>query len=188
MKLDLSSVSEDMSEDSSSQFIDLSDPTEIPLSSASNSSSSYSRSRQSKQSRPQTEGGRRSYSHEKISKGCSLIWQDVEIRSLKTNKNIIKRSNGVVLPGEMLAIMGSSGAGKTTLLRVDAMKNRVWNSYLCIGKTGPKKVKKSILNFFFKTKFLIKKIFHSKKIFIASTLKQFGLPKCQRQRGTFRIS
>ena len=45
----------------------------------------------------------------------SLTWKNVSIKTTE-NKQLIHNATGIVNPGEMLAIMGSSGAGKTTLL------------------------------------------------------------------------
>jgi ABC-type multidrug transport system fused ATPase/permease subunit len=48
----------------------------------------------------------------KVSNGCSCN------KNGKGRKVIFENADGLVKPGEMLALMGASGAGKTTLLNV----------------------------------------------------------------------
>ena len=63
------------------------------------------------------------------SERCSLAFSDVTYTvKLKdgSTKRVLDRCNGVVAPGEVLAIMGPSGSGKTSLL--DALAKRLRSS------------------------------------------------------------
>jgi ABC-type multidrug transport system ATPase subunit/ABC-type multidrug transport system permease subunit len=45
-----------------------------------------------------------------------LVWKNLELTSISTNKKLLSDVNGSVGPSSMTALMGPSGAGKTTLL------------------------------------------------------------------------
>lgn len=51
-------------------------------------------------------------------------WVEVSKRGFgpKPRKQILKNLNGIVRPGQLLAIMGSTGAGKSSLLDALAMR------------------------------------------------------------------
>ncbi|KAI6228205.1 ABC transporter domain-containing protein [Aphelenchoides besseyi] len=52
-----------------------------------------------------------------------VTWDDVAVKSRKTNVPILKSVSGIARPGQTLALMGASGAGKTTLLNFLMQRN-----------------------------------------------------------------
>jgi ABC-type glutathione transport system ATPase component len=61
--------------------------------------------------------------------GATLVWRDVCVyatkddKGEKTIKRIINNVSGAVVPGKLVALMGSSGAGKSTLMSALAYRS-----------------------------------------------------------------
>ncbi|AMD22151.1 HGL189Cp [Eremothecium sinecaudum] len=59
---------------------------------------------------------------------AALTFENIsyEVSTLKNNSvGVLKKISGIVEPGQILAIIGSSGAGKTCLLDILSMKNKI---------------------------------------------------------------
>lgn len=70
-------------------------------------------------------------SHPALTLEFTDLAYDVDMGKKKPRKKILNGCSGVVKPGEMLAILGSSGAGKTSLLNMMAGRLATGSSGNC---------------------------------------------------------